>query len=45
MKCVKQVESGIIERVSDHEADARVKSAKWMFVPKAAWKAARRIAK
>jgi hypothetical protein len=46
MKCIKAVkaskktEIGTILRVDDVEAEARVKSTYWVYIPKAEWKAA-----
>ena len=46
MKCIKAIktskkaEVGTILRVDDVEAEARVKSTYWVYIPKAEWKAA-----
>ena len=47
MKCIKTIKEGKsytlgeIKRVSDIEADERVKGGYWKFVPKSEWKAAK----
>ncbi len=51
MKCVRRDVDFIegtgdgIERVSDAEAAARTRTARWVYVPKSAWKAAKRRVK
>jgi hypothetical protein len=46
MKCIKSIkasktiEVGVIQRVDDVEAEARVKSTYWVYIPKSEWKAA-----
>ena len=46
MKCIKAIktskkaEVGTILRVDDVEAEARVKSTYWVYIPKAEWKVA-----
>lgn len=46
MKCIKAIktskkaEVGEIQRVDDVEAEVRVKSTYWVYIPKAEWKAA-----
>lgn len=45
MKCIKAIktsktiEAGIIQRVDDVEAEARVKSNYWIYISKSEWKA------
>lgn len=47
MKCIKTIKEaksytlGEIKRVSDTEADERVKGGYWKFVPKSEWKASK----
>lgn len=38
MKCIKNVETGVIERVRDQEAESRTKNGKWVYQPKSSWK-------
>ena len=51
MKCIKTIKEGKsytlgeIKRVSDIEADERVKGGYWKFVPKSEWKAVTRKVK
>ena len=48
MKCIKVIkatkdhEVGTIRRVEDREADSKVGSGYWMFIPKSEWKLATR---
>ena len=44
MKCIKNIKTGVIERVSDQEAYNKVGST-WSFVAKSEWKAATRKVK
>lgn len=41
MKCIKNTKTGVIQRVDDRQADAKVGSI-WMYIPKSEWKAATR---
>jgi hypothetical protein len=51
MKCIKVIKEtkenkfGIIRRVTDSEADAKVSTGYWGFAPKSEWKALRRPVK
>lgn len=48
MKCIKVIkatkdhEVGTIRRVDDREADSKVSTGYWMFIPKSEWKLATR---
>ena len=48
MKCIKVIKAtkdhtvGTIRRVDDREADSKVGSGYWMFIPKSEWKLATR---
>ena len=44
MKCIKS-KDGEIRRVSDEDADDRVKGGYWKFIPKSEWKLATRKTK
>jgi len=41
MKCIKNINTGDIQRVDDRQADAKVGSI-WKFIPKSEWKAVSR---
>lgn len=41
MKCIQNVSTEEIVKVSDEQADRQVNSGKWKFVPRSAWKVIR----
>lgn len=41
MKCIKNLKTGVIQRVDDRQADNMV-GVTWKFIPKSEWKAATR---
>lgn len=42
MKCIKNVKTGVIQRVDDRQADNMV-GVTWQYIPKSEWKAATRV--
>lgn len=41
MKCIQNVETKEIKRVTNEEGDASVRSGKWKFIPRSEWKKVR----
>lgn len=42
MKCIKNVKTGVIQRVDDRQAD-NMAGVTWQYIPKSEWKAATRV--
>ena len=38
MKCIRNTETGKVEKVSDGSADLKVRTGEWEYVPKQVWK-------